>query len=199
MYDFILSNLQIYERLVIFFGTLFWGDEVVYILSFLSGVGLVNVFNILFFGFLGNAGCDVFWFSVARSGIFSKLVNKIQSKQNKRDSNKIIKKEKRHLFVLLILSKFFMGTRLVTLFYIARKRNISVKKFLLYNSLAVIIWISFVATILFFVGRSAAVAFSDVEDTVMIINVVVFSLVGLFLMYKFVVPRIISRFFDNKS
>jgi len=198
MYAFVLSGLQMHERLMIFLGTLLWGDDIVYILSFLSGIGLVGVFNVLIFGFLGNAGCDFFWFFLARSNIFPKLIKKFYNKQDKEDSRKIIKKEKKHLFLLLILSKFFMGTRLITLFYVAKKKELSVKRFFFYNSLAVILWINFIFIILFFVGKSAAIVFSDVESIIWVINLVVFFVIGLFFVYKFVIPKVISKFFrDN--
>lgn len=198
MYDFILGNLQAYERLVIFIGTLLWGDEVVYILSFLSGIGLVSVFNILIFGFLGNAGCDVFYFSIFRMKLFPKLIDKIRRKQEKKEAKKVIKKESRHLFFLLLLSKFFMGTRLVTLFYVAGRKDLSVRKFFLYNSLAVILWMSFVLSVLFSVGRFTGAVFSDVRSVIGVINVVFFILVGSFLVYRFVVPWVVGRFFGGK-
>ena len=164
--DFIYLGIESHPWISVFLATFFLGDEMVYLFGFLSGHGILKLWVVFVFAILGNGLCDVFWFSVARFKIFSKIKSKLIAKAGKdeEETELLIKKEKHHkLFWLLVMSKFLYGTRLLMIFYAAKKEK-NFKKLIFINSLAVISWVTVIGSSLWFVGKWTQISLESVSS-----------------------------------
>lgn len=199
----IFSNLLNHPEISVFVGTFFLGDEMVYFFAFLAGQNVLSLLTVIIFGIIGNGGCDLFWYSVARYD-FMNAIRKIMKKNIKEkgeDSNDIeVFKKKKGLLSLLVFSKFFYGTRLLAIFYVAKKEK-KFSKIILYNTLAVIIWVTCVAIGIFILSRFISPSFEEIENIHKILSYAVIITLGLALLGKLAVPRVIKllKKSSNKS
>lgn len=192
IFQYISNN----PELTIFFTTFLFGDEMVYFFSFLAGQGIFKLYHVIIFSILGNGLCDLFWFLVARSNVLSWLMGCVvpKSKKNVSEEKLIEKKYKKNHLFMLIASKFFYGTRLLTIFYVAKKEKSFLKIFFI-NSLAVFIWVIVVASVLSLIGMFTFVSFDSVENLRKIISLGVFIVLMVYILNKFVLVRFFEKIF----
>jgi len=182
LFDFLFQWINIYPAIVVFLTTFLLGDETVYFLSFISGHGMINLFTVILFSILGNGGCDLFWFSVARSKSLAKIKGFFVKKLKKDKEDLDLVKEsfsKRKLFFTLLFSKFFYGTRLITIFY---------------NTLAVILWVFVIANILWYIGRVTSVSFDIIKNANRFVGFFILFIIILHLLNIFVFKKIFLYF-----
>lgn len=197
--EYIFSILSNHPELSVFLGTFLLGDEMVYFFAFLAGQGLIPLLAVILFSIIGNGGCDIFWYSVARFD-FLRFFRKTLKKQVKKHKGELKKEKlinkKGGLLLLLVLSKFFYGTRLLAIFYVGKKIK-SFTTIIIYNTLAVIIWVISVSLLVFFLSILIPIPFEEIQDFHKILSYAILIVLGLFLLSKFIIPKIIN-FYSKK-
>ena len=119
-------------------GAIIGGEETILVISILSAEGLISFWTVLVFSFLGTLISDIIWFfagdlvvKLERWRLFSKNFEEIAE---------IIRKiSGRNHFRALLMTKFFYGTRILTLFHV-RRDGFPFLKFVPANALVVAIW-----------------------------------------------------------
>jgi len=193
--DFIFSLIDKEPILSVFFGTFLLGDEMVYFFAFLSGAGLIKLWIVIIFSILGNGSCDIFWFFVAKYDYlkrFRKLIKKTEEKKFKKEEKILEALSEKKLYFTLLLSKFFYGTRLLTIFYVAKKEK-KLSKIIFYNTIAVITWVVLVSFVMFYIGKWTAISFDSVRYFHRLIGYAIVFIIIIFLFNKFVLKNILMK------
>jgi len=192
VFEWIFSGISVHPMLSVLGGTFLFGDEMVYFFAFLSGHGVLALWIVILFSILGNGGCDIFWFSVARSR-FSDKAKKIFVIGRETDPEKLsrIDFSKKRMFVTLCLSKFFYGTRLLAIFYVAGKEK-KFKNIIVYNTLAVTIWVTIVSAFMWLIGKWTSLSFELVNQAHKIIGLATLVVLVTYIILRILVPRIVK-------
>jgi len=148
---FIINNLGMIKIISFLLG-MFFIEETLFTLSFLSSQNIIGIHNI-FFAFLGVIFYDVTLYFIGKSGLISPLkkftaftsfLRKMELKTQKFSRNKI----ERALF----FSKFILGGRLI-LTMILGYRKVRFRKFFLSTVLVELVWASISISIGIFAGE----------------------------------------------
>ncbi len=201
LFDLFFQWITIYPGLTITAITFLFGDETVYFFSFLSGQGLIPLWKVIFFSLIGNGSCDIFWFYVARIPYLKFIKNKLRKKSLDNSEIKVSGHPSfsgKKIFFTLIMSKFFYGTRLVTIFYIARKEK-SFKRIIIYNTLAVLSWLLVVAPVLWIIGKITSISFNTIKNAHEIISLGVVIMLVVYFFNIIVIKRIIEKVRNKKQ
>ncbi|MDP2925003.1 MAG: hypothetical protein Q8N99_01395 [Nanoarchaeota archaeon] len=205
VFDVFLSWITVYPLITVITVTFLLGDETVYFFGFLSGQGIISLYTVILAGLIGNGGCDIFWFSVARFKylhFIKKIFAPTFSKENIKKARLVEKSDKplskKRLYFMLVFSKFFYGTRLITIFYIAKKEK-SFKRILIFNTIAVFSWLIFVTPIMWLLGKWALVSFDTVRSTHKIISLGVVLILVIYLLNKFVISKLIKNYLEKNK
>ena len=177
-----------HQAIIIFFSTFFFGDEMVYLFGFLSGTEVFNLWLVIIFSILGNGGCDIFWLSVARSKYAAKAKKWLFS----RKKVKHINFGKKKLFMSIFLSKFFYGTRLITIFYVAEKEK-NFGKIIFFNTLAVILWVFIVSISMFYMGKFTRISLDFIKDIRWYLSIGVISVIIIYIINRFYGSKLFYR------
>ncbi len=132
----LLLAIAHYPYLVSFFGG-FLSEELLVFLAILSGRGTLPFWIVFVFGYLGALSMNSIWFFLGKSR-FGKKISSWFSKDKKILENVDYINRRRHLFYL-IATKFVYGTRTASAVYYGMK-GMNYKKFILYDSIAVLVW-----------------------------------------------------------
>jgi len=147
------SALTSYSYLISFIAPLLGGEVSVMTLAFLSARGYFHIWLVIFFGFWGMLLLDAFWFSVARTKYANKLKYETKiSKQYVKIENKIEELAGGRDFLILLLAKAIVGTRIIMLIYMGG-RKISLPRFMIYNAAPTFIWTNILVMAGWLAGR----------------------------------------------
>lgn len=143
----LLDNYPTFEYLIIFFAAGFGGELAIITLGFLSAQGVFPLASFASVAFLGTLSADMLWFWMGKTVIVNKILSHKYTNSTVVLISEAIKKVSggNHLLAM-IFAKFLVGTRAVLIMYVA-KTGISFKKFVLYNGISVLIWLSVVIPI----------------------------------------------------
>jgi membrane-associated protein len=172
------------------FTTLLFGEEGVIILGFISGLGLLPLWILFVFGFIGTFLSDLLWFVVGKT-VFKE--EKARGKMHKRYHiilNYLDKATHNH-FLALLFTRFFYFFRLFAIVHLSRK-GMPWKKFLLYEIPLILIWLVIFVLIGWFFGNIALVhlhALKHVEHIIIGIILVI----AIFLVGKSIIRRLLER------
>jgi len=152
--EFILSLLSTYGELASFLGGFFAGEEVIMTLSFLAANGVLPLWKVFLFSFLGILLCDSLFYFIGRS----KLVGSLQKFEkfahiSKKYEHIILKIDKKGTLNLLFTTKFIFGTRLLTLLYLGFKK-VKIAEFLISDFIVGLFWMAIVVSLGWFSGSS---------------------------------------------
>ena len=152
--EFVRPLLSQYGVLISFLGGFFAGEEVIMTLAFLAANGLISIWTVFVFCFIGIILCDLFFFFIGRIRIIRNLkkYKKITHVSKKMDKF-VTKLSRGSPFLALFYTKFIFGTRIATLIYLGYKR-ISLKRFLLSDIGVGLLWMSIVVSLGWFAGSS---------------------------------------------
>lgn len=124
-----------YWTLFSFLGGFFFGIETIILFSFIGTAGNLNLFVLLFFGFIGLVLSDCLSFWIGKSKILSKLTNYKKLKENKKKIKRIFGRlTSKNLFFTLLYTKIIYGVSIAILIYLGTKK-IKWKDFLINNAL----------------------------------------------------------------
>jgi len=164
-----------------------WGDASMILLSILA-FNLSIPFWILILGaYLGAQLGDSLWFLLGK-----KILPKIE-KHNfwgghyKKLFHAISKVAHKNILITLSIVKFLYGTRVLTLIYFSHKKHkLSFARFVYYNSIALVLWVGFMATI----GWLVALGFNFVLNTVKSIELALTLLLLFFILFNIIQRQI---------
>lgn len=152
--------------LVPLLGAIVGGEETILVISALSAGGALSFPLLLVMSFLGTMISDSGWFYFGR--IFT---NWIERKESLYARLQMIERFTHRVtngndFLALLMTKFLYGTRLMMIFYLARKR-MSYRQFIRYNTIVTGVWTIAVCSIGWAAGLGVSWA-TDVFDNLSI-------------------------------
>ncbi len=137
---------------LLFFGPMFGGEVVIIAFAFLSAQGVLSLFLIAILSFLAVFLMDAVWFFLGRSAVAKWII----SHRHVSPTAVIIFESVRRVsrgnhFIALVIAKLMPGTRILMIMYMS-KSDIVFKKFALYNTAAILIWLLIIIPIGFISG-----------------------------------------------
>jgi membrane protein DedA with SNARE-associated domain len=167
-----------YNVLFTFFASLFFGEEIILIFSFLSANGYLPLWKVFVFCFLGRIFSDFFFFSLGKFKIVH-ILKKYQNHNLYADVEKVFSKmHRKNLFVTLLYTKVMIGMRIAIMFYIGSK-SASLKKILINDAAAIFVWLIVLLPLGWFAGSSFKFildVFNDIKLTIFfLIMLVIFG------------------------
>jgi membrane protein DedA with SNARE-associated domain len=107
-------------------------------LSSLAGQGVLPLWKVFFFCYLGNFFSDCVWFAFGRTRLIQRIFLSRYFSRSYEKMNDVLKTfDSRELFVF-ILVKFIYGIRVITIVYFGGRRY-NPSRFLAYNSIAILV------------------------------------------------------------
>lgn len=141
-----------FQYIIIFLGAAFGGELALFTLSFLSAQGVLPIFTLIIFSFLGTFSADILWFLIGKTNIVKKIIShRYAYSAISIFSQAIDRMSKGSRFTALILAKFLIGTRILLIMYLSEK-NFGLKNFVRYDAVAVLIWLILITPIGFISG-----------------------------------------------
>lgn len=133
-------------------GAFFGGEETILVISMLTATGALSFTEVVAFSFLGTMLSDVCWFQFGRYAM-----ERLERRPNMKNKFMMVADFIRRVargktFVALLITKFLYGTRIIMIFYLG-KIDLSLRKFLLYNSIVTGIWSVVICTLGYFAGK----------------------------------------------
>ena len=184
--------IRSYSALFAFITSLFLGEEIILILSFLSANDYIPLWQVFVFCFVGRVISDFFFFALGKFRIATWL-EKYQDRKVYIGVDKIFSKlNRKNLFVTLLYTKFLIGMRIAIMFYIGAKGG-SLKKTLINDLAAVFVWLLVLIPIGWFAGSSFKLIleiFNDVRIALLFLFIIV--ILG-FIIKNYIQKRILEK------
>jgi membrane protein DedA with SNARE-associated domain len=141
-----------FQYLVIFLGAAFGGEFSIISLAFLSAQNVFPIYLFLVIAFLGTLSSDILWFLLGKTKTAGKIIEHRYASPTISVIVEAINFVSRGYHLLaFIFAKFLIGTRIVVIFYVS-KTNLSFKKFIQNDAIAIAIWLIVLNTIGFLSG-----------------------------------------------
>ncbi|HLC53293.1 MAG TPA: hypothetical protein VJK03_02000 [Candidatus Nanoarchaeia archaeon] len=154
-------------------------EDLLLFMALFSGQGLIELWVIAVFGFLGVVVHDSVVFFLMRSELAEWISRKIKLKKKRKSIIKFIQHfSKNGYFIPLLLSKFIYGTRIPLIAY-AQHREKNAARFILFNSLAVALWSCVMIPLAWLAGKGFSRAFSVVRGIEGFLGIAVLSILVL--------------------
>lgn len=138
---FLLPYLIAYKFPALFLGSFFFGETVILSAVFFaleSSWPLSQVFGI---SLIGVITADAVWFFAGRYFLTRSRRLQLLKEKNREFLEKMEHQSKRKQLLYLIFFKFFYGTRIITIVYIAT-HNMSFRRFLVFDLIGTTLWLS---------------------------------------------------------
>lgn len=140
----LFSEYAVLKYFVVFLGTALGGEFFLITFSFFAAQGLVSLYALVPLAFLGTYCADLTWFLLARTKRLEQIFeHKYASPAVYVITGVIRRVSHGSHFLALVFAKFLWGTRIITIIYVS-KTKVTLKKFLHFNSYAVLLWIAVV-------------------------------------------------------
>lgn len=150
----LVQQFQAHPFLLFFLAALIGGEEIMIPLAFMVGTGLWDFKTLLIACFLGTLVSDTLWFLLGRHGLQkTKLFKKHEDKYKK--VVEFLNKISKNNFIVLLVTKFLYGTRIFTILHFGVSK-ISKSKFLLMNSVVIMVWLPIALGIGWFAGKGSS-------------------------------------------
>lgn len=175
----VLSLLSEHFFPVAFVAPLFGGETAVLALAFLAGQGTFSLLSLILGSALGMICLDIAWFLLMRYPISAGVERWVATSPKYLRMQKKINTFAHHNDVLILfISKILIGTRVLILAYLGM-RNIRFVRFVIYDSIATLLWAIILGCIGYFSGRGYISA-ADAYDSLVTGAFVLLLLVGIF-------------------
>lgn len=183
-----------YSALLIFITSFIFGEEIILILSFLSANGYFPLWIVIIFCFVGRFASDSFFFLMGKLK-FEKFLSKYQKHLLYEGVDKIFSRlNRKSILFTLIYTKLLFGIRGAMMFYMGHKRT-SLKKTLISDMIAIIVWIIILIPVGWFAGKSFQMILSNFES----FRLALVFLFGIILLLVLINIRLQKRIKDRNS
>lgn len=181
-----------YNVLFTFFASLFFGEEIILIFSFLSANGYLPLWKVFVFCFLGRILSDFFFFSLGKFKIVH-ILKKYQNHNVYSDVEKVFSKiHRKNLFATLLYTKVMIGMRIAIMFYIGSKGT-SLKKILINDAFAIFTWLIILVPLGWFAGSSFKFIFDIFNNIKIAILFLIILVIFGFIINGYLRRRIIKK------
>ncbi len=174
-------------------------EEVLLFLAVLSGSGVLSFWQIVISGFIGIAIHDAIFYFLGRTRPVYFLKKKLRlSKKNNALASLIKKLGKKGYFLPLFLSKFIYGIRIAMIIYASHKER-KFSRYLLLNSLAVLIWFCIMMPLGWLAGKGFVELLHVARGIEKLFAILLAALLVIYLIHKFVLSVLIKKVKKNFS
>ncbi|MEK7190209.1 MAG: hypothetical protein AAB661_00380 [Patescibacteria group bacterium] len=132
-----ISDHRSLEYIIIFFGTAFGGEPVLFIFAFLAAQKVISTFSFIILSFLGTFFSNTLWFFLGKTKTVDRIISHRYTNATISVVNEAVCRVSQgsHL-VGLILAKFLFATPITLTMYV-HKTGLGFKTFIYYESIAV--------------------------------------------------------------
>ncbi|MDO8467496.1 MAG: hypothetical protein Q7S56_00935 [Nanoarchaeota archaeon] len=170
----------------------FISEETLVLAAFMSGnQNLFPFWMVFVFGILGLYVFDLLWFIFSKSHIIKMKFIKQLPKKNKSFTKIVHSIAGENIFLTLLLSKFIYGARQISMTYASS--SISLKKFLLYDVVSLILWGAVMLSLGWFAGRGILISMNTLKGLEKGLAYGFF-----FILFLFIINKIISSYLSKK-
>ena len=162
-------------------------EEFLIFLAILSGANVLPIWIIFVFGFLGIMTHDILFYFIGRSKLAYYIKKRFQiAKRHKKIELFIEKTGRKSIFLQLLFSKFIYGIRIAIVIYVSHKEP-KFRKYLVYNSLAVLIWLIIMLPLGWLAGQGFTQLLHVAKGIEKFLAIFLFSLLILYIFRKLIV------------
>ncbi len=162
-----ISHYHYLEYFAVFLGAAFGGELALFAFGFLAAHNVISIYFFIIFGFLGTLSSDSLWFFLGRTDLVKKIVTHRYAHSTIAVIDKAVNRVSRgNNLTALIIAKFLIGTRALFIMHFSTKA-IHFKKFIHYDSIAILSWFAVIIPIGFLSGLGF-VYFSSIVKNVYI-------------------------------
>ncbi|MBY0538205.1 DedA family protein [Patescibacteria group bacterium] len=174
---YLLHLVETYGYLAVFLGSLFEGDALLLVASFLAYLGKLDLPIVMLAAFFGTWLSDVIWFMLGRYSHNTWLARSefLNSLSNR--SADIVGKRPR---LMAVSMRFMYGLRMVIPFSLG-KTPMSTSSFLVYNAIGVWIWVFVFTALGYFFATIAETMFGRMKHLEIILPIIIVTTLLLFI------------------
>ena len=183
-----LSSLVILHPILVTYVGSFFSEDMAIFLSVLAGRGMISFFITFFVSILGVLSFDIICFSIGRSR-FGKY---LEERYLKKHFEKLKGVSHERALFYLIITKFITGTRIATYIYYGMKK-LDFEKFLLYNTISVLIWAGIMLPIGWMAGKGVDKYLRIAHGFERFTLIVVITMVIIFVLHKLITKIIFKE------
>lgn len=170
--------------------SILFGEEGIIILSFISGLGLLPLWILFVFGFIGTFLSDLLWFIIGKTAFKEKKTKNGIHKHYHSVMSYIDRATHNH-FLALLFTRFFYFFRIFAIVHISRK-GMPWKKFLIYEIPLILIWLVVFILIGLFFGSIALEHLNALKNIELVVASVILFLIT-FLVIKSILRIMLER------
>jgi membrane protein DedA with SNARE-associated domain len=171
-------DYPILKYLAVYLSTAFGGEFGPIAFAFLLAQDFIKFTPFIVFSFFGALSADILWFTLGKTQFAHKLLGHRHVSRTVFVITEAVRKVSRGSHLLaIIFTKFLIGTRVVLILYISRT-NIKFSTFILYDTIATIIWLTIVASIGYLSGLGFTYLSGVIENVYAGIGFVLLVLFG---------------------
>jgi len=173
-------------------GSFFGGEETIILIAILSATDFIPFSTVLIFSYIGTLLSDSLWYWVG--GRFSKWIDKREKirKGFSQITGFATRIAKNNIFLILLTTKFLYGTRIVTIFYLARK-PIPFLIFTLYNMVVTLLWATAICIVGWLTGRGITNLAKIFDNITYGIGIIALTAVALYALRIWLNRKIIEK------
>ncbi len=175
------------QYFALFFGPLLGGEFVIISFAFLSAQGVVSLLLLVVLSFIAVFFADAIWFFLGRTTVAQRIISHRHVSPTAVIIFEAIRRASRgNHFIALVLAKLMPGTRILMIMYMS-KSDIVFRKFVLYNAVAILIWLLVIISIGFISGAGftyLAEIFKNVYISVGFVFVIIIIIIAIHLWIK---------------
>lgn len=151
-FSVLILSYPLLQYFIVFLGAAFGGEIALFAFGFLAAGGILNIYSVIMFSFLGTLSSDILWFLLGRTVFFGKMISHRYANATVAViAQALDQASKGNRLIALILAKFLVGTRIVVIMYIS-KNNLKLRHFVRHDAIAVLVWLLAVIPIGLFSG-----------------------------------------------
>jgi membrane protein DedA with SNARE-associated domain len=137
----LVSNYPALQYFIVYLGAAFGGEVAVISLAFLTAQGIFPLPLFFVVSFFGTFSSDILWFILGKTRLVSWLItHKYAHSTIPLWTYTTERVSRGSHFLALVMAKMMIGTRVILIMYVG-KTLLPFKKFALFDSVAVVIWL----------------------------------------------------------
>ncbi|MCU0642286.1 MAG: hypothetical protein MUF61_01750 [archaeon] len=180
--------------LISFIAIMLWGDISVLAISFLSAQGYLSIWTVAIIAFAATFAADSLWYLLSTTKLMDKLpIWKPFHGTYLKLEKRIYKISRHNDLIMLLLSKFIYGTRVVTIAYLAHSKKIGYLKFIEHDMISSGLWLVFLIPIGWLAGRGFWWVYNIMDNLRLAITLVVAAVVIIVMFEKWIKHRLLGN------
>ena len=184
----VIEEVLVFNPIIVSFIAGFLAEEVLIMIGFLSGQGLIPLWTLFTFGLLGGLCIDSIHFFLGTRKCVRRTHCRIKETKYHKLIEPILKFTHNNIFLSLFITKFIYGPRVLMAMYLAIRR-MKYHQFIKYDLIALISWAIIMLPLAYLAGRGILSSFSIIGElkiviSFMIIGIILYNLGGRLILRK---------------